>query len=100
MEEISDSKKSFLPDLEECSICFEPLNITKKNPLVILESCRHTYHLKCLHNWYEISKDKHCPICQTIPSAFRYEPDFQSKYSTFSNSIEKKKKSSFCCVIC
>jgi len=43
----------------ECSICFE--NITKETGKAEL-SCSHTFHLKCLSNWF--SKNENCPCCR------------------------------------
>jgi hypothetical protein len=43
----------------ECSICFE--NITRETGKAEL-SCSHTFHLKCLSNWF--TKNENCPYCR------------------------------------
>lgn len=43
----------------ECSICFE--NVTKETGKAEL-SCSHTFHLKCLSQWF--MKNENCPCCR------------------------------------
>ena len=42
----------------ECIICLEEM---KKNEIVIILRCGHSYHKKCLFEWFK--KKKICPLC-------------------------------------
>jgi hypothetical protein len=46
--------------MEECIICFEPL----ENNIAILK-CNHKYHFDCITNWINRKKSltKFCPLC-------------------------------------
>ncbi len=43
----------------QCIICLEKIYRLK-----IHTSCKHTYHKACLDKWFNISKNKNCPICR------------------------------------
>ena len=46
-------------DLNECSICLEPLN----DNISILEKCLHKYHESCINEWFSKKKETKCPTC-------------------------------------
>ena len=55
---------SNLLEIDECSICLEPLD--NKFQIYILE-CRHQFHTTCLKEWYKNSKlGYNCPMCNEI----------------------------------
>ncbi|KAF8097646.1 hypothetical protein N665_0284s0013 [Sinapis alba] len=55
----SSSSSAFDDDTDDaCSICLEPF--TLQDPATVT-SCRHEYHLQCIIEWSQRSKE--CPIC-------------------------------------
>lgn len=56
----SSSSYGLVDDSSEdaCSICLEPFNV--QDPAT-LTSCKHEYHLQCILEWSQRSKE--CPIC-------------------------------------
>lgn len=54
-----------MSDIDECSICLEPLD--NKYQKYLLE-CKHQFHTTCLNDWYKNPKANYkCPMCN-IPS--------------------------------
>ena len=55
---------SNLLEIDECSICLEPLD--NRFQIYILE-CGHLFHTTCLKDWYKNSKSGYkCPMCNEI----------------------------------
>ena len=49
--------------MENCSICLEELS--DSSTVVMKSSCGHwTFHKNCLHQWFEKSGTKMCPLCK------------------------------------
>lgn len=47
--------------MTECSICLEDIN--KENTDVTTLRCYHTYHKKCIREWFDVGKNTLCPLC-------------------------------------
>ncbi len=47
---------------QTCVICQE--DITCKNIVRTITSCKHTYHVECIDKWF--SENKKCPLCKFI----------------------------------
>ncbi len=45
--------------LEECIICFYPL----EDRSVVVTECGHVYHHECVRKWFNLGMDKRCPLC-------------------------------------
>lgn len=69
---------------EDCSICLEPF--TPQDPATVT-SCKHEYHLQCILEWCERSKE--CPICWQLLSL--KDPASQELLA----AMENKRKSRF-----
>jgi hypothetical protein len=50
-------------NIDKCSICFEELHNTNKNPIIKL-ICNHKFHFDCIKQW--ISNENSCPICRGV----------------------------------
>lgn len=46
-------------DTSECPICYKTM---KKGEIIKILDCIHTYHNKCIGDWFKISKS--CPTCR------------------------------------
>ncbi|CAL0334614.1 unnamed protein product [Lupinus luteus] len=58
----SSSSSAFDDSYEDsCSICLEPFNINDPSTLTC---CKHEYHLHCILEWSQRSKE--CPICSQL----------------------------------
>ncbi len=57
--------------METCSICLESLN---DDQTFSLEACGHTFHTKCIVNWFRNSKS--CPCCRNTPELAKQIPSF------------------------
>ena len=57
--------------METCSICLESLN---DEQTFSLEACGHTFHTKCIINWFRNSKS--CPCCRNTPELAKQIPSF------------------------
>ena len=68
----------------DCSICIEPLH-----GKTITTKCGHTYHSKCLAQWYE--SNDNCPYCrQSIEQYLINIYDYLNiKYYVFKNYKRK-----------
>lgn len=50
-------------DEANCTICLTPLiNNNEVEDICIIDGCKHSYHLTCLHNW--VVQNRTCPICR------------------------------------
>lgn len=49
-----------IDDKKICCICLLPLYDKKS---IILEDCKHQYHIDCLNDWFKISTT--CPSCRS-----------------------------------
>ena len=76
-------------DLDECSICLEPLTSFK---LYTLE-CKHVFHKDCIYEWS--LKSNLCPICN---QSFTYK-NTQIKTSETKNIGALVKKNCLTCTI-
>ena len=43
----------------ECAICMLPISDDKHNT-----KCNHTFHTKCIEEWYKRSTKQTCPMCR------------------------------------
>ena len=59
-----DVTKSFLKN--ECAICLEPLEVDDYS---VLDKCFHKFHEKCIRDWFKVSHDHICPVCNTVNTA-------------------------------
>jgi uncharacterized protein YjbI with pentapeptide repeats len=52
-------------EINDCSICYEPMDISANN---ITTPCNHTFHRNCLLNWcrqtQQTQRTTNCPICR------------------------------------
>jgi hypothetical protein len=48
-----------------CSICFEPINRHDRATSETCQTCRNTYHCRCLRDWFAVCSDVLC-VCDTI----------------------------------
>ena len=69
------------PELEECSICLEPLN--NGSGIKKLE-CKHQFHRACIETYMRVNQNARCPLCRYPrmtsysggePLPFHDEPD-------------------------
>ena len=73
-----------------CSICLEELYQKENKYNVVTTSCNHSFHKKCLHNWFRNKKKQHngygfCPNCRNYcyeDSEFNTNPSFMSLFVT------------------
>lgn len=59
---------------EECIICFQEMF---QHDVIVL-SCNHQYHTKCVEKWFQIQNT--CPICRQSRPVSKYE-EYQQKLS-------------------
>ena len=52
---------SGLRDFDECTICLNPLTNGRK---IVLKTCSHAFHKKCIEEWKSRSYQKSCPNCR------------------------------------
>ena len=57
--------------MESCSICLESLNDDQS---YTLEACGHTFHTKCIINWFR--KSPSCPCCRNLPELVNQIPSY------------------------
>ncbi|KAJ8144686.1 hypothetical protein OY671_002218 [Metschnikowia pulcherrima] len=75
---------------QKCSICLGRFVPLKSRVLVL--SCKHIYHEKCLSNWL-INFRKSCPLCNEalqMPETQPFLAQYASNYGTFPVDMERQ----------
>ena len=72
-------------EMDECPICFYPLDERFDNATL---ECKHTFHLKCLKDWYNKQNTNYkCPLCNIPRSIINIKEKTIIKQVQLNNSI-------------
>lgn len=59
---VKRSRKPAEPQVQECSICLEEMDVSKKKAKARKLKCGHYFHQECMSMWAK--RDKTCPYCR------------------------------------